>query len=530
MHFSRLLRYVFWLIIVLATLKGAYHLFAQAWYLFNGAHAGDANYYWTVGRGVLNDLKLYTDIFEGRPPIIFLLSSISIWLTGNAALGYWINSFIVLLTPAMFGVALFYMCRDLLRHDKYLYIILGLLFGVTLALFSAFQAEGWQSEFFGSFFGIFYVTMIIILPNRNRIYDTLILALCMFFSIGFKEPYVLVLLAAALVLARDFRHFKRIFLIPVVIVGITGLIALFVMGYADGYLSTYLHSLFGQKIMSTVPLWRRGLMFTILLFSQVQFSYLFSALITLLLALVCIRQRPTLIKNSYAKYLILPIALYLSLTAANMRGYYTSNHFVAMTPFYAAIFIVFIKSTIHRFNTNLTISGIVVTLLISFTLIMLPLSDGFPAYAKKLDAMKESEANIIQIAESIDNILDACDIDRYFFTGNKDYMPYTKHSPLNFYVYTGPAGIISHHPLLVNKQLEAFSRSKIVIVPGNSYQVNQRPEVKALSQLIKRYLDEHFTSKPAECAASLPSPEGYSMLFRKDPEKIVPFPFKVVPQ
>ena len=45
--------------------------------------SGDLNLYFSVGRGLLNHLQPYADLFEDKPPGIFFLSALSLALTGD---------------------------------------------------------------------------------------------------------------------------------------------------------------------------------------------------------------------------------------------------------------------------------------------------------------------------------------------------------------------------------------------------------------------------------------------------------------
>src|SRR3989344_8992683 len=68
-------------------LKGSYEVFLRLFYEIQGPYTGDSTIYWAVGRGILNGLTPYTDLFETKPPGIFLLSAMSIALTGGPMLG-----------------------------------------------------------------------------------------------------------------------------------------------------------------------------------------------------------------------------------------------------------------------------------------------------------------------------------------------------------------------------------------------------------------------------------------------------------
>ncbi|PIR53908.1 hypothetical protein COU75_03590 [Candidatus Peregrinibacteria bacterium CG10_big_fil_rev_8_21_14_0_10_42_8] len=482
-----------------------YHLLAQAWYFFQGAYAGDATYYFTVGQGILNHLQLYTDIFDTKPPAIYLLSAASLALFGSGLLGNICNGMIVLLIPMLFGLTVHRNARNTSTT------ILATLFGVVISLYTAFTAGAWQVELYGAFFGILYVLLLTQFPPRRTLTYVSLLTLCLFLSISFKEPFFLVLLGCALLLLPRRKEFVSFFVFPIGIVAIVGVILMFVFGFAEGYFGTYLPSNFGHHIARSMPLWQRGLQLDLVWLYLVQYSYLLPVLLLTILFDVVVHNRDRLF--------YICIALYIACTAANLRGYPVNNHFVILVPLYCALFFVFLRSCSRRLlHTTL--------FLVTLTIFMIPLSDGFPVYSARLREQQRIDELNIYTAGAIDDILDACSIDRYFFVEERPYMPFMRHSPLNFFVYTGPEAIVYHHPLLIEKQLNSFSSADVIIAKGNTYEISDRAEEQLLSQKTFAYIANHFTITSRPCSSSLPQPEGYSVLFRKEGDTAA-FPFTV---
>jgi hypothetical protein len=492
------------LLIGAAALKGGYHLAAQAWFFLEGAHAGDAKYYWTVGRAMLNGFDLYTETFDTKPPAIYLLSAVSLKLFGSPVLGYWINALIVVSIPAMFGIAAYRM-----SGHRFI-VILSVLFGALLTLFAAFHSEGWQVEWYGAFFGIAYV--LLLASNLKWKPKTLaLLSLCIFGAIGFKEPFFLALLAVALLMLPTKVSFSRKFVMPTVIVAVVGVVALFAFGYAGGYFSVYLPSNTGGHIARSTPLWQRGFLVDLLGTNLWEFSVVFFVLMTLLFGAVLYWSR----SKGRLRIVAVASALYLTVLASHFRGYPAANHFVVAVPFYAALFMIFLQKEVSNWTGKPSRLGALVAVCICVTVLALPFSSGVRA--------SPDVPNNQSVADAIDAALDACDVDRYFFLEDKPYMHLTQHSPLNFFVYTGPESIVYHGPLLSRRQVDSFTQAQIAIIQGDLYEIQQRPEEKLLSELTSQFLTEHFSKQPPECAASLPSPEGYTVLFRKDIDSVTPF-------
>ena len=529
MQFYRLFRICLYSLIVLSACKGLYHLVSQAWYFIEGAYAGDAQYYWTVGRGILNGFTLYADIYDTKPPGIYLLSALSLWLFGDGTFGFWLNALMLLLLPLAFCLTALRMATSLPKTPRLWCVLLAGIFGVLLSLYAAFLAEGWQVEWYGAFFGSLYAIALVFFHQHRSRWMTVFLSLCMILAIGFKEPFVLSLLAVALILLPQKNDLIAKFVIPVSITAVVGVVALFLLGYLDGYLSVYLPSQFGHHLVRSDPLWLRGTHLSLLFVYLCQYSYAFGLFIATLFLSVFydsrFAHRPALRAVSVL------FALYLSLTAGNLRGYPVGNHFVVMVPFYAAVFLLVLRTIVERWQSEKAPASFYLCMTLStLTLLSIPLTDGIPHYAKTLSAREPIIAKHQEVARQLDALLDACSVDRYFFVEERPYMEYMHHSPLNFFVYTGPESIISHHPILIEKQLHSFSQSLMVIANGDAYEIRPREAEKQLSTMTFRYLANNFTIVPWDCAKGLPVPEGYSVLFRKDRENVKPFPFEMPKQ
>lgn len=522
MSLSRILRCSFYVLIALTLCKGLYHIASLAWYFFEGAYTGDAKYYFTVGKSLLNGFVLYTDIFDTKPPGIYLLSALSFWMFNSGALGFTINALMVVAYPVFFGCAAHIVARDLSRHRRWYIILCSILFGSLISLYAGFQGEAWQVEWYGAFFGSLYALALVCLPWRNSRRALVILSICMILSIGFKEPFALSLIGVGLLLLPKKKDVLSGLAVPLGITAAVGVVGLLLFGYAHGYFTTYLPSHFGHHLIRSTPLWQRGLYIDILVRFLWEFSYLFSALIAALLAHALLRSREY--PRPIVRVLLVLFALYLALTAGNLRGYPVSNHFVALVPLYTALFLLLLQHTIA--NGYYRILHMCMGLMIC-TLLTLPMKDGIPHYSAVLSVNQEGSVHHRMTAQQLDGILDACDVERYFFVEEKPFMEYMNHSPLNFFVYTGSEAIVYYHPVLIEKQLQSFSNAKIVIARGESYEISQDPAKKTLSEMTFRYLANNFTITPWECAEGLPLPENYSVLFRKDPSDMKPFLFKM---
>ncbi|MDP6587238.1 MAG: hypothetical protein QF535_21490, partial [Anaerolineales bacterium] len=254
----------------------------------------------------------------------------SFWIFDSHLLGSLLNAFMVIAYPVLFGVVAY--TFDKRRHT----ILLAVFFGILLSLYSAFQAGAWQVEWYGAFFGSLYaVALIFFQKKRSSSASIAIFTVCILLSIGFKEPFIFSLIGVGLLLLPKKKDLLSGLVMPLGIAAVAGVIGLLILGYAQGYFSLYLPSQFGHQAARAVPLWQRGMSIHVLMKYIWEFSYIFSVLITALFAHAVFQSR----KFAYPglRTAVVVLALYLGLTAGNLRGYPVGNHFVVMVPLYTAL-------------------------------------------------------------------------------------------------------------------------------------------------------------------------------------------------
>lgn len=269
-------------ILIVAVVAGA-----AAWKLWSlvqllsvvGTHidltTSDATLYLAVGRGILNGLIPYRDLFETKPPGIFLLSALSLWLSGGPLLGQLLQVAMFATMPLIFVVLALRETRGLGWFARVTLCLLGLLFGTAMSIFTADRAGGLQTESFGTFFALLFLLTITWNNGRMTRTQTVLAALCLLGAIGMKEPFVASILAAVLLIAEDARFVLRRFVQPLVLAGSMGFVLVTVLGYLHAYLTIYLPEMFGGRlqIMKVIsyaggqtfavpsPIWERGLNF-----------------------------------------------------------------------------------------------------------------------------------------------------------------------------------------------------------------------------------------------------------------------------
>lgn len=232
---------------------------------------GDGDFYFAMGRGILNGLRPYEDLFETKPPGIFFLSVLSLAITGDATL-YFIVAMAALLAIALaLGLWSFWETRQASAIQRLMMTLLAIVFGAAIALHVSSGSGGYQTELFGAAFAILYLTLI---ATRNTIGWPRALAAVATLagSIGMKEPFMISLFAGAILLADDWRWLVRRFVLPLSGAVCLGVIVLAVSGYLRPYVTIYLPEILSYRLASEAayqlpggvvvgdsPLWLRGL-------------------------------------------------------------------------------------------------------------------------------------------------------------------------------------------------------------------------------------------------------------------------------
>lgn len=230
-------------------------LAVRVWYVLQpSSHFSDANVYLAMGRGILNGLIPYTQLFEIKPPGMFYMSAASLLIFGNAMLGNYLAAALIVVIPL---AATLTICRCS-RIRSSVAALSAYSGSVVLIVYTSIQSLPWQTELFGSLVGMIYALTIARQPmTRTRMFAASLAILC---CVGLKEPFVLSLLAAALILSATKKSFIQSFVIPASISGAVGLVSLWALGLLGPYATTYLATLAHYSGASKIPLLERGLL------------------------------------------------------------------------------------------------------------------------------------------------------------------------------------------------------------------------------------------------------------------------------
>ncbi|MDA1208429.1 MAG: hypothetical protein O2904_00150 [bacterium] len=422
-------------------------------YEFSGAYTVDSPMYWAVGRGILNGLVPYVDLWESKPPGIFLLSALSIWMTDTVIFGHILQGICIIGIPFLFASIASHESRKLNQQSRLLYTGTGLLIGTLFALYSAQRSGEYQVESFGAFFGILYVWVVVLARPRFTKVQLAIATLSILAAVGLKEPFLLSILAASLLLNRSWEQTLERCIKPLFFAALIGTLLMAFLGFLHPYLTVYLPEMLGKHISSHshVPLFERAQNIWSLVYDIEGYSkYLYFIMIVSLISSFMHHRKNHLLTWTMGNGVAICVAIFLLSLAVGIGGQYYNHHFAFAIPGYAAIAVVAMRSTrMHWYRKS---AKLLMLSILSFSAIGITQIHQ-TNFSANLTGLKSEKEKAVTTAQAIDGILEACGKDTYMFLGSIGAQPYayTDHSPM------GP--IFFQLPYLLNSDRPEFQKS-----------------------------------------------------------------------
>ncbi|NOS67703.1 MAG: hypothetical protein HOO67_05060 [Candidatus Peribacteraceae bacterium] len=514
-----------------------------------------------TGRAALNGYVPYADHLDVKAPGTIVLGALSLLLTGDGRFLFAFKIVILLAIPVLIMVMTMRETRTLDRLRRTILTFSAFLLGSELSLYVMERGGNNSSnaEPFGVFFALLYL-LVIAWDRRKMSY--LRLGLASFFllcTIGIKEPFLFVLLAMNLLLARDVRFFIRSFVAPLGIAAVTGIIVLTVLGYLSAYVTVGLGTILTDRIAGENSVFFRGLMVFNVYDAVTTYSHTGPVMGYVLATLLVLRPFPASGGKRRTELLAgaTLLALLYSLYVTGFYGVVLGQLQYAF-PFDNAAFLwltvrcagalallVLLLLAVARFSPRLIIgiglTGIAVYL-VTFAigsgdflaqqyllavpfyaaaflvfaerpraflipvifLIFMPFHHVKPDYAAKAAAANQFAANSslwIPAAEQLDAMMDACAIDRYSaFGGPSNIVVRTHHSPMD---HSYPQQ--SKHPDMRKRFLERLAASPVIFVDEEYLSTVEDAEVRSI-------LQTNFTRNILTCAQGK-IPQGVIVLF-----------------
>lgn len=497
-----------------ALLTGLHALILRMHYEWSGPFTADSPIYWAVGRGILNGLLPYRDLFETKPPGIFLLSALSFALFNGPFLGNLIGALSMPFYPLLLGHATWRIGQQ--KHfgtmHRILCVMMAAITGIILALYTMERSGEFQVESFGAFFGLLYV-WVIARTEKLSLIERGFAALFLLGMIGMKEPFLLTGIGAALVIcSHDVKRLLHALVYPLLIAIVSGSVLMFALGYAIPYLTIYLPETLTQEIRHIHPLLRQLLDWRKIPLDLMAFV---PALPFLIGSFICCNLLHPVARKNKTVFISLRTAMillgiYLGITAVSLKGNYYNHHFAFITPVFVALVIQWTAhfDVFRKQHIALRFFSLCSFLLLLYTAFTLPALDYAGRLAPQLETIRIQKL----LAKKIDATMDACGLDRYLFLGTNGAQPYgyTQHSPL------GPVFFQLNH--FLDPAFPTFRSTFVAHLAHAKLIVRQGGEFNDLAPVVQRYLTTYFTSDPWPCAKEILKTKmpSYQFLYRKD--------------
>ncbi len=543
-------------------------------YLFvfelSGAWNSDSSVYFAMGRGIVNGFLPYRDLFEIKPPGIFLVSALSYFLGGNMTLGHVLQGVAILLVPLSILYPVWIWTKTMPPLRRWVIVLASCVFGLLLAVYNDLEAGWFQTESFGACFAAFAVMLIACDDGKISRMRVVLTALFLLAAVSFKEPFILAPFAAALLFSTHPRDLVRTFFLPALLAGVLFAVLMQLAGVLQGYIGSYLYFMSHSYLHRHGAMGLRGFSLWETLSDHWVFSPFFAlAILSLWIGIFILRTRDTYTKKQTtamlqcsASLLVLfallnltartPILSFTPVTAMFFGGLVlasialffrsvpillSANHsrFLAFWRLFSAWLALYVSLLAagvsgdfftHHFVCEMPIY-IALFLLLIRAVIASPthvftrriglcviisaslalLLRPLTSFQKDLAPMLAFEQVLQTDADTIDAIMDRCGWERYLFVSS---VPKLFVFGFTRHSPQGPVftvfGYNTHFAQFHASYLQNLRQAQILIT------TRDRQDKETLEA---KYIEAHFTTTPPSCAMGLSTTISDLLLFRK---------------
>jgi hypothetical protein len=448
----------------IALAYGAALLGVRVWYEALGPYNVDTPLYWTVGRWMLHGLVPYRDLYETKPPGIFMLSAVSYLLTSGFGLTHVTQIFSLLfvaLAPLAY-VPKLVRTRSSALLDAPVFLSLWAVV-LLIAAYVADRGSAVQVETHG-LVGVVGYTLLLGKPGRNAFLGRALGALV---CIGMKEPFFLSLVAAYLVTTPTVRRLWSDLVGPLALASVVGTIVLLTFGWFTAYTRIYLKSMLGAHVnLAGTPVSRTVTALDLTWNNVQEYSTLLPALLVYCMGVYLFLPdagSASPLGHTGQRFQALVLGLLLVGLAVGMGGTFYEHHYIFALPvLLATLFVLMARcgdgSSAHTWLRAGFVGLALATVCVKWT----------PAkvYRERAAAIAAQDAAARESAEVIDSLMDRLHVDRYLFLGPGGYMPfaYTRHAPLGPLFFQQVMFFEGHYPWFVKQFRRRLDEAQVVVM------------------------------------------------------------------
>lgn len=467
-------------------------------YELNHAYTADSPLYWAVGRGMLNGLKPYTEMYENKPLGVFLVSAISFLLTDDTIICNIVSVLAVFLIAILPVTAIIGDRKTTEKNDNAAVMyaagyVIVLFSGLMLAFYSERRSGGFQVEAIGAAFSLLFICLVkkqkTVGKRRDRIILTSASALAIGCAVMFKEPFLLISVFGALLFVNSVKEFIRGILLPCLIGGVWFVIVLAAAGVLVPYFTIYIQQMFITRLSGTSVLIRACHVLTIFkdLWHVSHFLFVLILVFVLLMLL-----RMFINRKSTAQFIFDVIKVGSAIFAASfcvgLGGQYFNHHYVFAVPVYSS-FVIYGGAFFFEFRSR----GIATTVPVLLLTVLTMLSAARKVGVSYVYSYTEEYSAIESKAEYVDALMDFYGVDRYQYVGfnqREKFFGLTKHSPQGPVFIQDKVNFIDTDSWFCQSFRSQLNECDIIFIDYFS-----TPEIK---EMVKEVVLTDFTKTPAK--------------------------------
>jgi hypothetical protein len=478
----------------------------RLWYEAQGPYNVDTPLYWTIGHAILKGFVPYRDLYETKPPGIFLLSALSYLVTGDGRLT---NATQVAALALLALSPLPFVLRLGRTRGRLLPAIPVCVALWTIVLVLAAYVEERSGEVqveTHALAGMVGYMLLIGVPGRWA-FRSRVLAIIV--AIGMKEPFLLLLPAVYLVMEPEARWVWRDLLGPLLLAGLVGTLLLLAAGWLPAFLGIYLPSMVGAHVHVFGSPFARGLAFGMIWDDLRAFSLHLPMTLLACAGIYLVAPRPAdLVPRELGarRFQSLFLGILLAGLAVGMGGHFYTHHYVCAVPLYLAVLYSLLSRLRATASAPIWVRALIIPLAMALALI--PDWVPFKVFQQRARHAHEVDRAARESAQIIDAVLDRLQVSRYLWLGPSGYPPftYTRHVPLGPLFFQQIAFFEGRYPWFVSEFRQRLDEAKLVVF-GEHMTGPLDGEVKAKLASEFEPLPEHLIPLGKKCQ--------YPMFIRK---------------